>query len=154
VISNETLKELAAQVGVKLDESAMNGLRDIADDFVESVSVFAAEIAKHSNSDAIRAKDVQLHFEQNWGLPNPHKKAKTDVAATEEEKANANAAPASSTAAVPPSSAGASAPPALNPEAATVAPVRVTAHMQRLNVKQRLLASTAGAGGGGAVQHK
>ncbi len=112
----------------------MNGLRDIADDFVESVSVFAAEIAKHGNSDAIRAKDVQLHFEQNWGLPNPNKKAKTDVAATDEEKS------------VLPVSAGASALPLSaisNPDNASAA--RMSAHMQRLNVKARMMI-----GGGGA----
>lgn len=47
VISKEELLRIAKEVGVALDESAMSALTDIADDFVDSVTVFAAELAKH-----------------------------------------------------------------------------------------------------------
>jgi histone H3/H4 len=165
VISDETLQQLAAQVGVKLDESCMVALRDIADDFVESVTVFAAEISKHARSDAITVKDVQLHLEQNWGLslPLPSKRAKTDTSATEEEmstlpapvataaaSAAAGGAPAGQLAAtVSPSGANAPAmvvtPPAIvGPPVAGVPEnmARMPAHAQRLALKQRLSQAT------------
>lgn len=44
-------------------------LNEIADDFLESVTVFSAEIAKHrKDNDTLSAKDIKLHLEQNWGL--------------------------------------------------------------------------------------
>jgi histone H3/H4 len=171
VISNETLQKLAAQVGATLDESAMNGLRDIADDFVESVTVFAAEIAKHANSDTIRAKDVQLHFEQNWGLSlaPPSKKAKTDTNTTEEESVSAPIGSGSviavttTTSVAPPTSLEPVAPAAPSQQVGTAqqqhisvvvpppvpaAPIRLTNHMQRVSLKQRMLAANQ------PMQHK
>jgi histone H3/H4 len=159
VISDETLQQLAAQVGVKLDESCMVALRDIADDFVESVTVFAAEISKHARSDAITVKDVQLHLEQNWGLslPLPSKRAKTDSSATEEE-VSAPPAPAVTTASAAPSAPPAAtvsptagnAPTMVTPPTIVGPPVagapesmaRMPAHAQRLALKQRLSQAT------------
>ncbi len=166
VISDETLYQLAAQAGVRLDESSMAALRDIGDDFVESVSVFAAEISKHARSDAITAKDVQLHLEQNWGLSLPlsSKKAKTDGGATSDEE---RAGPASTSGVV--ASVATPVAPVLTPAAPGVGnagssfPVpptvsmsgstplsavqegmaRVPAHAQRLALKQRLLSAPA-----------
>ena len=44
-------------------------LNEIADDFLESVTVFSAEIAKHrKDNESLSAKDIKLHLEQNWGL--------------------------------------------------------------------------------------
>jgi histone H3/H4 len=164
VISDETLQQLAAQVGVKLDESCMVALRDIADDFVESVTVFAAEISKHARSDAITVKDVQLHLEQNWGLslPLPSKRAKTDTSATEEEvpalpapaataaSAAAGGAPSGQLAATVSPSAGNAPAMVVTPPSIVGPPVagvpenmaRMPAHAQRLALKQRLSQTT------------
>jgi histone H3/H4 len=69
VITTEQLQELAARAGARLDESAMAALCDIANDFVESVTRFASEIARHAQRRVVTAADVQLCLEQNWGIP-------------------------------------------------------------------------------------
>ena len=56
---------------IKFDNESEKALQEIADEFIESVTTFSCEIAKHRNGETISAKDVQLHLQQNWGLDLP-----------------------------------------------------------------------------------
>src|SRR5690348_9194128 len=70
-VSDEELVRLALAVDprLQLTDDAKTALNEIADDFLDSVTVFSAEIAKHRrDGDALKSCDIALHLEQNWGL--------------------------------------------------------------------------------------
>lgn len=59
LLTPEGLEALAKECGRELDLQSTQLLGEIADDFVESVTVFAAEIAKHRGGTEITSRDVQ-----------------------------------------------------------------------------------------------
>ncbi len=59
LLGPEAVQGLARDAGRSVDAPAQHVLADIADDFVESVTVFAAELAKHRGSNVLTARDLQ-----------------------------------------------------------------------------------------------
>lgn len=53
---------------ISFDAGSERALQEIADEFIESVTTFSTEIAKHRNGENLSAKDIRLHLQQNWGL--------------------------------------------------------------------------------------
>jgi histone H3/H4 len=43
-------------------------LQDVADDFVENLTVFACELAVHRGGSQLEARDIQLALEKNWNM--------------------------------------------------------------------------------------
>jgi hypothetical protein len=100
------LGQLAHDSSRRLSLAAQHVLSEIADDFVESVTAFAAEIAKHRGSNVLSTRDLQrmcfslfavlsvgwvsslpfaVHLRLNWGIDLPlpddeplQKRARTD----------------------------------------------------------------------------
>jgi len=64
ILSKRKLQELLSQIdsAERLDPEIEDLLVDIAEDFVENVTTFACQLAKHRKSDTLEVKDMQLHL--------------------------------------------------------------------------------------------
>jgi len=144
VLPRRKLQELVAQISPtdRLEPDVEEILMEIADDFIESVTTFACNLAKHRKSNMLEVKDIQLHLERNWNIkvpgfsgddtkpykrptiPDPHKQRLNLVRKAQAQAAHAQAqAQAAATAAAAPApTAPAPAAPAPTPAPAANGP--------------------------------
>ncbi|ORX72348.1 hypothetical protein DL89DRAFT_221134 [Linderina pennispora] len=98
ILSKRKIQELVGEIDPteRLEPEVEDILCDIADEFIESVTAFACQLAKHRKADTLEAKDLQLHLERNWNIRIPGFAAeeirsvrKTTVPSNHQERLNA-----------------------------------------------------------------
>jgi transcription initiation factor TFIID subunit 12 len=65
----ELLNEVAP--GEILDKDVEEFLQQHIDEFVDSVTEYACQLAKHRKSRTLEARDIQLYLEKNWNIRVP-----------------------------------------------------------------------------------
>eukprot|EP00307_Rebecca_sp_RCC1486_P001317 CAMPEP_0119405862 /NCGR_PEP_ID=MMETSP1335-20130426/414_1 /TAXON_ID=259385 /ORGANISM="Chrysoculter rhomboideus, Strain RCC1486" /LENGTH=110 /DNA_ID=CAMNT_0007429909 /DNA_START=59 /DNA_END=391 /DNA_ORIENTATION=+ len=72
-LSKQQLLDLAKQVdpNVEIDDDVANVLLDLADQFVEEVTVVSCQLAKHRGGDRLEARDLKLCLEKNYDIRAP-----------------------------------------------------------------------------------
>lgn len=72
-VSSRKLHELVSAINPaeRLDPEVESLLLDLADDFIENLSVFSCALARHRRSNVLEPRDVELHLEKNWNIKVP-----------------------------------------------------------------------------------
>jgi transcription initiation factor TFIID subunit 12 len=73
ILSRRKLQELVSQISPheRLDADVEEVLLELVDDFIESVTTFACNLAKHRNSNTLEVKDLVCHLERNCNIRVP-----------------------------------------------------------------------------------
>lgn len=54
-----------------MDTEVQELIQEVADDFIESVTTFACNLAKHRGSQTLEVKDIMCHLDRNWNIKIP-----------------------------------------------------------------------------------
>lgn len=72
LVARDTLRALIQSVlREEVSPETEELLLDVGDDFLESVALGAAQLARHRGGDSLEAADVRLHLERVWGIALP-----------------------------------------------------------------------------------
>jgi transcription initiation factor TFIID subunit 12 len=72
-VRQRALEDLLSKIDkdCSIHPHAQQLLLDIADDFIDSVTEFSCQLAKHRKSKVLETKDLKLCLEKNWGIHIP-----------------------------------------------------------------------------------
>jgi transcription initiation factor TFIID subunit 12 len=73
VLAKRKINEIVQQVspGERVDPEVEEVLLEIAEDFVDNVTNWACQLAKHRKSQTLETQDLRLHLEKHWGIKVP-----------------------------------------------------------------------------------
>lgn len=69
-LSNEKINELMKEIDprITVHPQVEEFLMELADEFLDQVASFSAQLAKHRRSTVLEAKDVQFCLKKNWNI--------------------------------------------------------------------------------------
>ncbi|ORZ40299.1 transcription initiation factor, partial [Catenaria anguillulae PL171] len=73
LLGKRRLTDLIAQIDptYKVDADVTDLLMELADEFIESTTRFACDLAKHRKGDTLEVRDVQLYLESHYKMRIP-----------------------------------------------------------------------------------